>query len=688
MPYDSARPVKTSTKTPNTSFEASLVPEFILQEPEYTEKESKYREFLIRTMESDRNRRESPHLEYNGQTYTQNYKSNYLAANSYTPPRQNIEDTQVVTGTTREKVLAIVSAVLNLNFQSTFHAFDEDDMEDERLAEAMGDCVDRSNKIELWDDKKLYAYFEMATQGDVYVEEIYIDEQITDKKKISLKDVTDALMKDYEADYKTKVTFSGCQRNLIPGTQVFKGSMTERDLSKQPHIFTREVRPFEVAKSIFGSLPRWTNVPRRLVSVGSAAASDVQYGINWRLEATEGETCEIIKYQDKWNDEYQIFINGVMMLPVGFPMPWEYAEYNLVQGRLEPISAFFSESKSIPTKTKLDQEILDEMYRLAVLKTQKSFMPPIANYTTNILSRSMFLPGKVNNNLQKGDLEVLGGNPDSYSMKPSEFEMIKMVKGFIDEKSLAPIIQGQASSGDQTATEINTVTQQAKQQLGLLIFGFIQFHQNLDMLRLYNILENYTKEQDTKLNKLKDGITNKYRTVSINKEIKGKGIGVKQIQFTDEHDSPANLYDQENGIERGDDGEPTSVNPPEKPMRIMQISPAALRSVRYNWYNEVEPVERETTISDKISFEDSLMKAYQLWGQQSVNADYAQTVWAMKAKVDPDHFFTKQPPAMPGMDPNAPSVPGMEESNMAKQMRPYGSGAGPAEAMRAGMGGK
>jgi hypothetical protein len=412
------------------------------------------------------------------------------------------------------------------------------------------------------------------------------------------------------------------------------------------------------------------------------------YGFNWRLETTENETCEIIKYQDKWNDEYQVIINGVMMLPVGFPMPWEYAEYNLVQGRLEPISPFFSESKSIPTKTKLDQEILDEMYRLSVLKTQKSFMPPIANYTTNILSRSMFLPGKVNNNMQKGDVEVLGGDPSSYSMKPSEFEMIRMIKGFIDDKSVNPLLQGQAPSGETTATEINTVTQQAKQQLGLMIYGFIQLHQNLDTLRLYNILENYTKETDTKMNDTKDGLVKKYRSITVNKEVKGKGNGIKQIDFTDEHLNPADLYDKENGITRNEDGSPASVDEPKRPIRIIQVSPKVLREVKYSWYASTEPTEKETSMGERIAYEDRIMKAMQLFGMQSVNTDYASLQWAIKNKVDPDKFFNSnaQTP-MPSQMGGAPAMPAMEESNLAKQSRPFSSGAGPAEAIRQGMGG-
>lgn len=687
MAYDSA-PATATKSQPATSFAASQQSgEYFVAQPDYSDEEKQRREFDLREITIDRDNRETAQVFYNGMTYSQNYRSNMLAGNSYTPPRANAEDTQVVTGTTREKVLAIVSAVLQLNFETTFRAFDSNDQEDEELAEAMTDCVERANKMEQWDEKKIYAYFEMAVQGDVYIEENYIDETVTDKKKIKISDVTEALMKDYKADYKTKTSVGMCQRNIIPGTQVYKASMTERFLRNQPHIWTREVRPYEVAKSIYGSLPRFKNVPRKLVSVGPNL--DDQFGVNFRLESTENESCEILKRQDRFNDEFCLYINGVKMLPNGFPMPWEYQEYNLVQGSLEPISAFFSESKSIPAKTKLDQEILDEMYRLAVLKTQKSFMPPIANYSTNILSRSMFLPGKVNNNLQKGDIEVLGGEPGAYSMKPSEFQMIEMIKKFIDEKSLSPALEGAAGQGDQTATQNNNIVAAAKQKLGLMIFGFIQLHQQLDQIRLYNILENYTKPIDTKVDKLKQGLTDKYRSLSVNKAIGDKGMGVKHIQFTTEHNTPAELWDKQNGVTRGEDGTPISTMTPAKPMRILQVNPVTLRSMKFTWYGQCDPAPRETSLSDKIAFGDDLTQAMQLWGIQSVNTDYSQQKWAEQRKLDPNLFFNKnqQPPAMPGQQTDQSALPAPQESNQKKLARPYGAGNGAAEMVRQGKGG-
>lgn len=683
------RSTQADVKQIDTPFEASIANDAAALEAPYNETQRQYRKFILGRMTDARTRRESPQIFYNWMTYTDNYRANMLAANSYTAPRQNAEDTQVVTGTTREKILAIVSSILNLNFETEFRAFDEDDTEEEVLGEAMTDVVERANKMELWDDKKLYAYYEMAVQGDVYIQETYVEETVSKKKRVALGNVTEDMYKqDFNKDAQRQVSYSGCRRSIIPGTQVYKGSMTIRQLKDQPYLFTREVKSYEYTKSLFSDLPYWKYVPRRLVQTGTTTQADV-LGVNWRLEPIMDEQCEILIYRDRFNREYNLIINGVLMLPAGFGFPWNHDDYDLVQGSLEPMSAFFSESKSIPAKTKLDQEILDEMYRLAILKTQKSFMPPIANYSQNILSRSMFLPGKINNSLSKGEIEVLGGDPGQYSLKPSEFEMINMIKKFIDEKSVDPILQGQGPQGDVTATQVSTVTQQAKQKLGIIIFGFMQFHMNLDMLRLYTVLDNYTKASGTKVNDVKTGIEDKYRTISISKDLGSQGHGVKKIQFTNKHSRPDQLYDIQEGITRDNMGKPLSVLPPKTPMRILQLSPEALRSIKYTWFAEVTPKEKETSLAGRIEFEDRLTKAMQLFGVQSLNITYAQEQWAVKNKLNPELLFNHNQQTAPGAATTAPAGPGnvpaigpAQESPMQKQKRPYASSG--AEGTRQG----
>jgi len=677
--------VKQSKNLESTTLETSkAADDFSLSQPPYTAEEADYRVLLLQKLEDTRTNREQAHDKFNGLGYKTWYEENDKAANSHTPPRKNPEDVNIVTGTTREKVLAIVSNVINLVFRTNFRAFDKDDNEEIELGEAMGDCVERSTQIEMWEDKKLYPYYEMAAQGDVFVEDIEVDEIKVDKNKIPLSSLTqDFDFKNFKPEEKLRTMFSGCRRNVLIGTQVYLGNIYETDLNRQPYIFTREILPYETAKVIYGNLPRWKFVPKKLAPA-STEGDATQWGINWRLENLDDGMVEIIKFTDDPNDEYQIIINGVMQLPKGFPKPWEFDGYNIVQGGLEPMG-MFAYHKSVPCKTKVDQEVIDEMLKLSVLKGQKSLMPPIANYSGQLLSRSMFNAGKVTNNLQKGDIEVLGGNPNAYSLNASEFQLIEMLKKFIDEKSVNPIMQGISPSRETTATEVSTVTAQAKRNLGIMIFGFMSFHMKLDVLRLNNLLDGYTKPTGDILDKVKGTLVKKYRTVSLEKEIGNKGVGTKKVEFTTKFRHPMDLYDEQNGITRDQGGKTVSVNPPSKPIKIVQINPELLRTVKFRWYPEVEIKEKETSMQERIMFTDQLATAMKLFGVQSINQEYAQSQWALKNKVNAKLFFNNGV-MLPGTMPvDQQQVDKTEESPMTKGMRASPSGV-PA-AVRQGFGG-
>lgn len=81
--------------------------------------------------------------------------------------------------------------------------------------------------------------------------------------------------------------------------------------------------------------------------------------------------------QDKENHEYQVSVNGVPMLPLGFPFPWTFCDYNITQQNFKPIRHDFAYGKSFTSENKNQVQVLDEMIRLAILKTQKSYKPPM-----------------------------------------------------------------------------------------------------------------------------------------------------------------------------------------------------------------------------------------------------------------------------------------------------------------------
>ena len=96
------------------------------------------------------------------------------------------------------------------------------------------------------------------------------------------------------------------------------------------------------AKAMFGGWPRWENVPKKVTSFDPLQGPLTEYK-DWTLESITDDQCEILQYQNKWTNEYYIMVNGVLMLPVGFPLTAlnGQCEYTVVKLSIEPISDFF-----------------------------------------------------------------------------------------------------------------------------------------------------------------------------------------------------------------------------------------------------------------------------------------------------------------------------------------------------------
>lgn len=640
----------------------------------YTDQEKNYREFLLRRLESAKNQRDQSHDELNGMSYPKYYEENLKAAISYIPPRESADEANIVTGTTREKKLAIMSAILNLNLEPNITAYNQDNLKDAEAGQTMTDFVKKSEDLENWSDElKLLAYDELTTQGNCFVEELWLVETKWDKKKVKLEGMTLETFKDFKPTKKLKEVFRGCKRNVIPGIFVYLGNIKEFDQQQQPYLYTREVVPYDIAKASYGTWPRWKYVGQTIQSFDGQVSDTSVYGMNFKLEESTPEGwVEIIKYQDRWNDEYQILLNGVMQLPAEFPMPWEHGLYSIEKGNLEPISSQFAYCMSVPTKTKTDQEVLDEMYRLIILKTQKSFLPPMANYSNQVLSKSAFLPGHVEEDIPKGAVEILGGDHSIYSVTQAELSVVELIKKFIDEKSVNPLLAGDSPQGNPTATEVMKTEQQAKVRLGLMIFGFMAFHQKLTYLRIYNILENWMKPIGQELDELKQTVVDKYRQITVDSETEDGQPADKVIEMTTQFQDPYALMDREEGITRDPQGNIIGRKKQTRPKRIMQVNPQALRALRYTWKAETLVSERETSLVNKVVFNESLQQAMVVFGPQAINMDYAKQKWAVNNNLQPTKFFSQGQSSMPPgqLQDQMSNNPGMPVSDQVQPKTP------------------
>ena len=594
----------------------------MIEPAKYSEKEEERLKLLQREINYAMEQRDSQHDEFDGMDYVTWWESNEKAAMTYIPPKKNKEDTNVVSGTTREKMMAILAMLNNLNLSSDVQAFDDQNLEMVELGEAVEEIMQKTEYLEGDDEKKLLRQYELLKQGTVFVEELWIEDSYLDKK-LSAK-FTGQI--DISWTNRIKQRLPHPERNLISGLNVYLGDITQFDMSKEPYVFTREIKPYGWCAEVFGTWERFQNVPR---NAGDALGAErTPMYSQKRTDFQRKGAVEIIRYQNKFSNEFQILLNGVAMLPVGFPLT-EVSPgggYTLEKQTLEPISEHFVYGKSLPSLTKTMQQVYDEMLRLAILKTQKSFLPPVANLTGRILSSRIFMPGKMTFGVDPTQLPVLG---ETDGVTVSEFQMIKEIKERIDASTLNPVSAGQNPSGRVTATQILEVQKQAQLVLGLIVFGAALLEKKLGSLRLYNVVEHWLDPVDSTVDQVRGKLKNKYRVINTEKNLEGRGIGQSVVEVAEEIPEPFQVFQEEKALSRKTG----------KPVRKTYIRSTA-DLTKLLWQITVVPMEKKSSNLQKLLFEDFMRSAERF--APDLNLQYLEERFATVWGENPSKLFKRQ----------------------------------------------
>jgi hypothetical protein len=611
--------------------------------PKYTETELEYRSKIIDEMQKAQQMRDQPWAEFDDMDYVTYWETNAKAANAYLPPKADEQEVRTTSGTTQEKKNTLLTSILNLNLEPDIEAFDKNDDEVDELGTIMEDLVRKSRKIEKYDEyKRIDIYNELLGQGTVFVEERYKEYRLPSKTitnfdvkspdKMTWKKGVDKIYKE-------------CDASLVCGLNVYLGNIRETNLENQPFLVLRRILTRAEAKSIYGEWGRWKNVPKQFQAVNGDKDVDSVPFNDWTLENFQEGMVEELRYFNKWSNDFQIMLNGVMMFPVKedgtYPLTEisGVCEYPVSQGVIEKISNF-AYGKSIPAKTKVDQALFDEMLKAIVIKTRKSYNPPLANNTGETLSKRVQWAGQITDDLQGEKLTPIG---DNGGVTSAEFNAIQFIKQIIDGKSVDPIMEGQSASGNQTAREIVELKQQSMMRMGLAILGVVNMEKRLCTLRLYNILRYWTEPIDKDITGKKQDI---YRKVSVDATFDEGIDGTREIVFTEEIPDQTQIYAEEELTK-----EVTGKN-----VRKAYINPKILKSMDYHWYLDITPVPKEDNALKVAQFTETVQTAIGLFAPlgKVPNLDYLGQRFAVLNKEDPDRFWQQQQPQMPGQMPGQP----------------------------------
>lgn len=626
----------------------------------YSDAELAYRSSLIQELCYMRDQRDQPHPELDGMTYVEYWENNRKKDLSYIPPKKNKQDVRVVTGTTREKDSTLLATLLNLNFEPDVTAYDTDDMIVAELGDNMSDMVKKSRELENWDKKRPIIYREMISQGDVFVQEIWVE----DFRKIPLTELEWDPNKDGISEFsfseRLQEVYSGCSARMINGKKVYLGSMKVEYVEDQHKVAVMNVYPRSIAEAKYKNWERWENVPRSIETTELFTADGNTYK-EWNLTnlSTKGDwVAEIFIYDPKAN-RLMIMLNGVMMLPINYPLTavCPTGEIPMTQGKLEPISDF-AYSKSQPSKTKVEQAILDETTTLMTEAMRQTRKPPMGSTSKKVYGSNIFNAGRVTYDMQKEALFPLLP-PGTQQINASEFSFYKLIKEQINEKTTNEVYSGGEVSGNPTATQINEQKQAQVLKLVMPIDSCINLERRLTWNRIENICQNWTKPISSEIDATREGAEEEFRKFNVNTALENGQKGTKMFRLTkqgfpdvEEQEAEEEKLSKENG----------------KPVRITYMNPEVMRSIKYKWFILINPTPKSNDKLSQLLFVQNIRVAAEMFGIESLNLDYLKQRYAILINEDYSKMFKKED--ILAMIQNGIAPDGSKTGDKSRKMNP------------------
>lgn len=617
----------------------------------YSDEESSYVGKILYRMMEAKMARDTTRVEFNGNTYLEWFRNNEVIANTTIIRDKANKDLPVYSGTVEQKLLAILSEINRLNLTGEVRVFDEENTELQELGIAITDIVHKTEEIEEQvslpnQEKKLMRQLELLKQGTVFIQDNWVKKWKTSKK---LDKSFDGKIAGVDWSQKLEKVFDGPVREVLYGPGVFLGDIRKFGIrGVQPFIFTMKISSYQETKSRFGMQKkddngkmvdvweRWKNVPEQRVSmVDNFNIANMSLGAGWSLTDLESSTVEEIHYQDEINDEYQIFLNGIPMLPVGFPLSaiTPNGMFNVEMQVLQVINNFFAYGRSFIAKTEQLSKLLDEMIRLLLIKTRKSIHPPYANISGKVISEKSLMPGAISMGIDPGSLVAIG--QEGQGATASEYAMLKELREDIDRVTVGPQFQGLAGKSGTTAFEVQTLQKQAEKSLTLIIFAMGMMEKKLTWLRACYVFANYFEPIGTRVHELRDELVNIYRTLSIKTNIPDRGAGIRKIIPVENTDDMTgqDIFDQEEysgtPVPPAGHRRYTREELGMDPIQHLYISTDILNNCKYIFFTEVESKPRNTSENAKLMFREELrdIQAMQQMGSmpniQELESTYA-----------------------------------------------------------------
>ena len=658
----------TGAQTIHPNNEKKVTPEL-----DYSEEAKRYINFRRQRMIAARDTRDAPHDEFDGMTFLMWQEVQKKADDQFVAPRKNVQDTAINTGTIRDKDNSLLEYAMKFDWEPIAMVFnDTDDMMNE-LADTAEDMVRKSKQIETYRDKLKLIVRSLVTFGTAMVEDMWVEKWII--QKTFSKGFKPGLGSDKaEWEQKWVKQLDGCQAKLWDLRKCYFGDIRKffmNGVQGQPYFFTIEYESYDTTKQLFGNWDRWINVPTTVVPTPELSSTLV-YSSWWTLRPISMNYCEIVRYYDPIANEFAITINGVDMLPImerkvtaedgkektlvsGFPLTEisssgaiPFAKYDL-----EPMHDFVY-SKSQPAKMRVWADIENMYIKLILGMMKQKAKPTMGNMSGRMFGPEITDPGTVINDVR--DSELFPVLPNFTGATTADFSFYELIKKELDKNSVERSFQGiNNQPGNETATADMNDMKAASLKVAAMIDGICRGENQLNWLRTYNIIKNWTKPIDVQIDTFKKTLVSKYRSVSMESALDGGSQkGTKKIIFTkDTTMTSQDVHQKELDIKIGKDigqthkgrkikkihPELDSIPHDGKETRLIMLNPEQLAQIPLTWYYNCIPVPNDSDPLAYLMFAKQVQDATAIFGPDSLNVKKLKYRFAVKTGEDFDAWF-------------------------------------------------
>jgi len=627
------------------------------------EKERDYVNGMRKLMEDVKDQRKRPLPIFDGQTYEEYYNSNEALANT------NIKKGRLSTGTVETKVHALISEMITKNFLPDVEAYDENDQQDRDTARVMEDAIVDSFKKEIGDgaqdrEKVVRRWSELIIQGTVVTQDSW-------KRYFGVKRDFEKVNKysQYADTYRDSISreellYEGPELDIISGLKFFFGNIGERTMLKQPCVFSVITMPYAQAKSLYGDFENFKYVypGERSTFWKDSENQDTKTLAEKIIESDlEDHEVEVIKFEQNIinGNHFQVMIQGAPMMPIDFPLEGvtEYGMYSYVSQTLGYSKYIYGKSFVSSGSVKKLSQVIDMFLELMVRKTKKSMDPSYINTSNRKINKKILDPGMLTMFPDPDALQRIG--EPTQGVSGGEFNVFTELLSLVDQNTVSNLFQGQESSKQMTATQVEETRNRAKKVLALIEYSIVSLEIKIAYRRLAVLNMNWFNPIGNKP-VTKDGkrvVGKKYRNTERETEITGRGTGIRKIYYIDGDMPKQAEVDKLTFLEE---------KVAKRPVEVMVINPTSFATIRRKFFINVYSKPEKGDIYQRAETREMLADAVQFANMGiRMNPEWMKESYANSHDRSVNDMFAEQPEGgnqlgQPGQQTSTPGLPNTE----------------------------